>query len=152
MYLYVVTNPYMQTRVVKVGYMSCEPERIVSRYKTYYGADTTVMCWKCGDAIELERRFKARFSDEHVELELYASQYVMQYVHWITTTVNTTPYVCTGSVYPGRHSNRGPSHVSNRVPSHVAEMEHATPVSAHTRSQERSWRPVSARTRSSRCV
>ena len=98
-----VTNPYAQGDVIKVGYMSDRrPERILSRYKTYYGSNTTVMCWKCSNAARLEQQFKTRFVAERVELELYDARFVVRYVHWITTTTRTAPIVCTGTFMPKR--------------------------------------------------
>jgi hypothetical protein len=103
MYLYLVTNPYNNNGVIKVGYMSDRrPERIVSRYKTYYGTNTTVMCWKCPNAARLEQQFKARFVAEWLELELYDARFVVRYVHWVTTTTRTAPFVCTGTFMPKR--------------------------------------------------
>lgn len=116
MHLYLVTNPYTTTAnnsnnnaqqdghgVIKVGYMSDRrPERILSRYKTYYGSNTTVMCWKCSNAARLEQQFKTRFVAERVELELYDARFVVRYVHWITTTTRTAPIVCTGTFMPER--------------------------------------------------
>lgn len=100
MYLYLVSNPFMQSDFVKVGYMSSAPSQIVQRYKTYYGTETTAMCWLCSDAKTLEKEFKEQFGYSRVELELYSSKYMMRYVKWLTETSGVTPYVCTGTMFP----------------------------------------------------
>lgn len=100
MYVYIVSNPFMQHKIVKIGYMSTRPETILSRYKTYYGMKTTVMCWFSKDAISLEKQFMNEFKLNHVEMELYDATYVMHYIHWLTTTTQSTPYVCTGTTLP----------------------------------------------------
>jgi hypothetical protein len=100
MYLYLVSNPYMQSDLVKVGYMSSAPSQIIKRYKTYYGTETTAMCWVCSDAQTLEKDFKDQFGYSRVELELYSAKYVMRYINWLTETSGVTPYVCTGTTFP----------------------------------------------------
>lgn len=110
MYLYIVSNPFMQVDVVKVGYMSSAPSQIVKRYKTYYGTETTAMCWVCSDAKAIEKEFKDRFGCSRVELELYSAKHVMCYVNWLTETTGVTPYVCTGAMFPPTTANRNNTH------------------------------------------
>jgi hypothetical protein len=139
MHLYLVANPYNDNHgVIKVGYMSDRrPERIVSRYKTYYGSNTTVMCWKCSNGARLEQQFKARFVDERLELELYDARFVVRYVHWVTTTTGTAPIVCTGTF----------------MPKHIMPNEHPTnevisePVCSRTRGGRLRAGPIGWRTR-----
>ena len=170
MHLYLVTNPYTTTAnnsnnaqqdghgVIKVGYMSDRrPERILSRYKTYYGSNTTVMCWKCSNAARLEQQFKTRFVAERVELELYDARFVVRYVHWITTTTRTAPIVCTGTFMPKRimpkrimperiMPERGmSSDPLNDTTTTIVEYE---PVGSRTRGRRIQSGPIGWRTRS----
>lgn len=103
MYIYIVSNPFMQNQVIKVGYMSARPEHILSRYKTYYGMKTTVMCWFSKDAISLEKQFMNEFKHNHIEMELYDASHVLHYIHWLTTITQMTPYICTGTAIPKTH-------------------------------------------------
>jgi len=80
--------------------MSSTPKGIIKRYKTYYGSQTTVICWMYPKADETEKKFKERFIQEHLELELYDARYLMSYISWITETTRTSPYVCTGNIMP----------------------------------------------------
>ena len=148
MHLYLVANPYNNNGVIKVGYMSDRrPERIVSRYKTYYGSDTTVMCWKCSNAARLEKQFKERFAPERLELELYDTRFVVRYVHWITTTTRAAPIVCTGTFMP--------KHI---MPKHIMPVERHTnevisdPVFSRTRGGRIRAGPIGWRTRSRKCI
>lgn len=149
MHLYLVANPYNDNHgVIKVGYMSDRrPERIVSRYKTYYGSNTTVMCWKCSNGARLEQQFKARFVDERLELELYDARFVVRYVHWVTTTTRTSPIVCTGTFMPKRIM---PKRI---MPKHIMPNEHPTnevisePVCSRTRGGRLRAGPIGWRTR-----
>ena len=167
MYLYLVANPYNNNGVIKVGYMSDRrPERIVSRYKTYYGSDTTVMCWKCSNAARLEKQFKERFGPERLELELYDTRFVVRYVHWITTTTRAAPIVCTGT-FMSKHimpKHIMPKHIMSKhimpkhimpkhiMPKHIMPKhimpKHIMPVERHT--NEVISEPVCSRTRGGR--
>jgi hypothetical protein len=154
MHLYLVANPYNDNHgVIKVGYMSDRrPERIVSRYKTYYGSNTTVMCWKCSNGARLEQQFKARFVDERLELELYDARFVVRYVHWVTTTTRTAPIVCTGTFMPKRIM---PKRIMPKrsMPKHIMPNEHPTnevisePVCSRTRGGRLRAGPIGWRTR-----
>lgn len=163
MHLYLVTNPYTTTAninnnaqqggVIKVGYMSDRrPERILSRYKTYYGSNTTVMCWKCSNAARLEQQFKARFVAEHVELELYDARFVVRYVHWITTTTRTVPIVCTGTFMPKRIMPKRiiPKRGMSSDPLNVTTTTVVAPepVGSRTRARRIQSGPIGWRTRS----
>ena len=153
MHLYLVANPYNDNNgVIKVGYMSDRrPERIVSRYKTYYGSNTTVMCWKCSNGARLEQQFKARFVDERLELELYDARFVVRYVHWVTTTTGTAPIVCTGTFMP-KHIM--PKHIMPKrtMPKHIMPKrtmpKRTMPDEHHT--NEVISEPVGLRTRGGR--
>jgi hypothetical protein len=158
MHLYLVANPYNDNHgVIKVGYMSDRrPERIVSRYKTYYGSNTTVMCWKCSNGARLEQQFKARFVDERLELELYDARFVVRYVHWVTTTTRTAPIVCTGTFMPKRIMPKRimPKHIMPKrsMPKHIMPKhimpKHIMPDEHHT--NEVISEPVGLRTRGGR--
>jgi hypothetical protein len=147
MHLYLVTNPYtQQDGVIKVGYMSARrPDRIVSRYKTYYGSNTTVMCWKCTNAAQLEKQFKARFFAERLELELYDARFVVRYIHWITITTRSAPFVCTGTFMPSIRCVRAPPQSSHHHPNATVVLE---PVGWRTRSRRLREAPDRLNTRS----
>ena len=163
MHLYLVANPYNNNGVIKVGYMSDRrPERIVSRYKTYYGSDTTVMCWKCSNAARLEKQFKERFAPERLELELYDTRFVVRYVHWITTTTRAAPIVCTGTFMPKHIMPKHimPKHIMPKhiMPKHIMPVERHTnevisdPVFSRTRGGRIRAGPIGWRTRSRKCI
>lgn len=56
---------------VKIGMWTGDLSRLRSRYATFYGEDLELICWECGNALELETAVHQALADYHISREIF---------------------------------------------------------------------------------
>jgi hypothetical protein len=109
--------------MLKVGYMStANIQKIVSRYKTYYGSEVSVFVFVSSDPRLMEAKFKSVFKEQHMELEFYDSTHLIHYIRWATTYANADPICADGRIKRKRNlENDLPEPLSKPLPEALPE-------------------------------
>jgi len=95
-YVYLCTSPVVDA--VKAGRWSGTEKALLSRYKTYYGSNTTLHTFVCKYSRQLEIEFSVKFAKFNISNELFVKSgtALNQYIDFFKQT--TIDYKCYGEL------------------------------------------------------